>query len=283
MPTGIIAEVMARKPKKRLAFARGERRAWPDAELWFHPERNSLVWRGQPAVETEETNCVGLTLPDVDMCIWCFDGQHALFEMDLWCGSRPEIVDRKIIADLAGQWLEAGDTFELRLVIAPDGRIQPSSVCLSDPLDLALFRFDDETSNGGDALRALPRDTVDVISIAPEISLAVDPATGTLRWILARDIGRRQHHLYDAKVTREKHGDELVQALARLYVACARKRDRVETKSELRRRVAHLVIAARDLGRRQGIDLAKPIESLVADYELRCPEYVIPPKRPPLR
>jgi len=283
VPTGIIAEVMARKRKKPLAFARGDRRAWPDAELWFHPERNSLVWRGQPAVETEETNCVGLTLPDVDMCIWCFDGQHALFEMDLWCGSQPEIVDRSTIVERAGQWLEAGDTFELRLVIAPDGRIVPSGVWLSDPLDLALFRFDDDTANGDDALRALPRDTVDVISIAPDVSLAVDPSSGTLRWILARDIARRQHHLYDAKVTREKHGDELVQALARLYVACARKQDRVETKSELRRRVAHLAAAARDLGRRKGIDLDKPIESLVSSYEYRCPEYVIPPKQPPRR
>jgi hypothetical protein len=192
-------------------------------------------------------------------------------------------VDRSTIVESAGQWLEAGDTFELRLVIAPDGRITPSGVWLSDPLDLALFRFDGEPSNGDDALRALPRDTVDVISISPEVSLAVDHGSGTLRWILARDIARRQHHLHGAKVTREKHGDELVQALAKLYVACARKHDRVETKSELRRRVAHLVNAARDLGRRQGIDLARPIESLVADYEYRCPEYVIPPKLPPRR
>jgi hypothetical protein len=274
---------MARRRKQPLAFARGERRAWPDAELWFHPGLNSLVWRGQPAVETEETTCVGLTLPDIDMCTWCFDGQGALFEMDLWCGSRPEIVDRTTITELVGQWLEAGDAFELRLLTAPDGRIQPSGVWLSDPLDLGLFRFDGETSSGDDALRALRRDTVDVISIAPDVSLAVDPASGTLHWILVRDIGRRQHHLYDAKVTREKHGDELVQALARLYVACARERNRVETKSQLRARVAPLMAAARDLGRRQGIDLEKPIESLVTDHELRRPESVIPPKVPPRR
>ena len=269
---------MARKRKKPqpLVVARGSARAWPRAALWFLANDDAVLWQAHPGEEPDVIRVVGESFPELGYdCAFSFDGQDTLYNMRLWCGAQPAIVDRSTIDEAARRWLTADDTCELRLVTPANGRIQASGVWISDPLDLVLFGFADAD------FATLLGDDVDVVHVAPDVSVAVDRAGGTPRWILARDIARRLD--YGKEFTRDQHGAELMQALAKLYVACARDHDAVETKSAFRVRVAHLVNAALGEGRKQQLDLAPTLESFVSHYEFKRPEYIIPPKRPPPR